>query len=125
MVKFEITNYILGDSPIEKDSVHTVVFPFIGNKEDIVHTQAGCGCTADIKILDDRIEAVYTESSAKHITPEQVENQFPSGVLSFSKTITVYFKDDKDLYVEEGMGKKFNSEKEHVDLLISGKVKLK
>jgi hypothetical protein len=125
MINFEVTNFSLGETPIEKDSVHKVIFPFTGDKNNIVHVQPGCRCTAEIKILEDRIEATYTESSAKHITPEQVANQFPSGILNFSKTITVYFKDDKDLYVEEGMNKRFNSEKEHVDLLISGKVNLK
>lgn len=125
MVQFKVTNFSLGDEPIEKDSIHTVTFPFEGNKESIVHIQPGCGCTASIVTYDDKIEAVYTESSAKHITEEQVEKQFPSGILNFSKTITVYFKDDKDLYVEEGASKRFNTEKEHVELLISGKVKLK
>lgn len=125
MINFEVINFSLGETPIEKDSVHKVVFPFTGDVNDIIHIAPGCGCTASIEKFDDRIEAVYTESSAKHITPEQVANQFPSGVLNFSKTITVYLRDDKDLYVEEGMNKRFNSEKEHVDLLISGKVNLK
>lgn len=127
MVEFSITEFNLGDTPIEKDSTHIVRFPFVGNKSDIVHMQPTCGCTANVKVLEDEdvIEAIYTESSAKHITAEQIDSHFPSGVLSFSKTITVYFKDDQDLYVEQGASKQFNKEKAHVDLLISGKVKLK
>jgi hypothetical protein len=119
-MEFKVVNFELGT--IEKDSVHTVSYPFEGDVSEIVHIAPGCGCTASIEKFDDRIEAIYTESSAKHITPEQIKDQFPSGLLSFSKTLTVYFRDEYDLYVEDGMNKRYNTEKKKVDLLISGKV---
>lgn len=119
---FEVVNYQLGE--IEKDSVHKTVFPFEGNVNDIIHIQPDCGCTASIEKFDNRIEATYTESSAKHLTPEQISAQFPSGFLSFSKGLTVYLKDEHDLYIEEGMSKRYNPEKKKIGLVISGKVKL-
>ena len=110
MIEFETKVVDLGD-PIEKNSVHKVVYPFKGSKDNIIHVQPGCSCTANVDVFDDRIEALFTESSAKNLTEDQIKKQFPSGLLNFSKTIKVYLKDDQDLYVEEGMNKVYNQKK--------------
>lgn len=52
----------------------------------------GCGCTADIQVLEDRIIATYTDQN----TVESVSKE-PNGEIQISKNLRVFLNDDKPL----------------------------
>jgi len=118
-MEFNSLNVDLGI--IEKGSKNTVVFPFVGDKSEIVNIQPSCGCTAECTVKDDCITAVYTEDSK---LGSNIKDQYPSGYYPFHKNITVYLKDDQDLQIESAAGLVYNPNKKSVRLSFTGKIKI-
>ena len=82
-------------------------------KDDVVAVYPGCGCTAEVKILDDGIEAVYNDN---HSTA-------PKTGSIFSKILNVSLNDGLPTHVPSDKGgSKFNDKKALVTLTFTGKV---
>ena len=124
MVAFKSTVFEFSD-PIEKASVHPIVWEFDGDPSKIVHIQPNCGCTANCKVEGNTIVGEYTDNVAVTIDPAVIDLHYPSGKASFEKRITVFLEDKEDLYVHEGMDKRLNRNKTNVELVFKGQVKLK
>lgn len=118
-MEFNNTTYDLGI--IVKGSKHVVRFPFTGNKEEIVEVKPSCGCTAECRVEDGCITAVYTEDSKLGVN---AKTQYPSGYYPFQKNITVYLKDDQDLQIQTAAGIVYNPHKKYQTLTFNGKVEL-
>ena len=101
-----------------------VEFKITGNPEDIVHIQPGCGCTANCRVEGNLLVADYTDQLGPQILKTDWKKAYPTNKAPFSKKITVFFKDDKNLYTHENGSKMFNKRKKHVDLTIVGEVNL-
>jgi hypothetical protein len=89
------------------------------SKGDIEEVKVGCGCTADIKILDDRIQATYTDSTPS----SSFEGKSTSHHIPIEKNMTVFYKDGKPLKITDAGKKKFNMQKAHTILRFFGNVK--
>ena len=113
---------------VEAGSKQNFEFKYQGEKENIVHVQPGCSCTADIEITKDAIKGIYTDNvglpiiNSMHI--DSLKKIYPNGTIKVSKDLTVFFKDEQDTYIIEGMIKKLNPNKRHLVLKINMLVKL-
>ncbi len=129
MVQFKNTMYTIPSSIGVGQSVE-VLFEYEGDSSEIVQVQPNCGCTAQCskeKVIDGRkyISCIYTDKDAVKIDKAHFHSHFPSGLMAFSKTITVFLQDNKDLYVIDGMDKKYNPAKTNLSLTFSGSVEVK
>lgn len=109
---------------IERNESIDVVFEYDGDMNDIIHWQPACGCTANIRKEGNSLIATYTENVSQNINQDHYKTHFPSGKIEYRKSITVFFKDQEDLYIQDGMDQKYNDKKKHVNLYFTGKVKL-
>lgn len=100
-------------SPGEK---YTVVYEFEGDPSEIGHVSAGCSCTANCKVIGNTIQAEYTDETS-------VAAQ--KGIFDFNKSINVFFKDGKEVWIEKNMGKVINPELVKKQLTFKGKVQVK
>ena len=100
-------------SPGEK---YTVVFEFTGDPAEILHIAPGCGCTANCKVVGNTIQADYTD---------QTSSAAQKGIFDFSKSLRVFLKDEKELWIQSGMDKVINNQKTNKTIRFSGKVQVK
>ena len=123
MIEFKSKYYIFGEllKPNEK---YPVSFEYDGDPSKITHIAPKCGCTAEVEKTDNIIKAVYTENVAASINMETAKEMYPSGIVSFQKTINVFIEDKEDNYVQDGMNKVTNPNKEVTKLTIAGFVKI-
>lgn len=70
-----------------------------GDGSMIEQVVPGCGCTADVDILPDRIVAKYNDNTKK----EEVL-ALPGKVMTVSKNLRVFLKDGKPLKVKNERG---------------------
>lgn len=78
----------------------------------------GCGCTADVKKLGDRVRATFTDTS--------MDEAFHGDTQEFTKTVTVFYDDGKPLMVKNNRGvEQYNTEKAQDVLTFTVKVKKK
>jgi len=124
MLKYKNKEFVFG-STLVKGSKNVAEWEFEGDASTIAHMQAGCGCTANIKIEGSKIVADYTDIDGPKIQEKIIDSHYPTGTLSFDKSIYIYYKDGKDLYVQNGMNKNFNKDKSYDQLRLKGKVCLK
>lgn len=83
----------------------------------IQKVQPGCGCTAKIDQLADRIRAVFTDQTVNDHFKGKDE-------LSLTKTLTVFYKDGKPLKTKNNRGVEiWNPEKEQDVLTFSVKIR--
>lgn len=83
-------------------------------KESVVFWSSGCGCLQDIIVRENGIEAQFYPGKA-HIQKERE---------SYWSTITVYFKDNNELYVTNNVGQPvLNPDKAQVELVVYGVVR--
>ena len=70
-------------------------------KDDIIHIQPNCGCTAEVTWEDGEIKAWYTADTVDKIRKRlpNVETQYPSGKVPVQKSLVVYLNDGEDLKV--------------------------
>lgn len=94
------------------------------NPDEVEFIKPGCGCTADVKVTTDEngkslITGIYNDSSNYSKT---VQGDKPKE-HSFTKSITVFFKDDQPLTNVNSLGNPvFNDQKKHILLYLSGTV---
>lgn len=119
MIKFKETTIDLGE--IEKGSKVDVVFPFEGDASEIVKVQPSCSCTADCKVEDAAVVALFTESEK---TTANMKDLYPSGFFPISKMITVYLKDDQDLQITGPTGLVYNPHKKSEVLRFNARVRI-
>ena len=123
MITFKSKYYIFG-ALLEPNAKYTVSFEYEGEPSKITHIAPQCGCTAEVEKKDNIITAVYTENVAAGINMETAKDMYPSGIVSFQKTINVFIEDKEDSYVQDGMNKVTNPNKEATKLIIAGFVKI-
>ena len=123
MIAFKSNYYVFGEllKPNEK---YKVSFEYNGVASDISHISPQCGCTAEIDKKDGIITAVYTENVAAGVDNETSASIYPNGIVPFQKNINVFVEDKEDLYVQDGMNKVINPQKEVIKLTIAGFVKI-
>lgn len=109
---------------MDSGETRRVEFKITGNPEDIVHIQPGCGCTANCRVEGNILVADYTDQIGPQILKTDWKKSYPTNKAAFSKKITVFLKDDKNLYTHDNGSKMFNKSKKHVELTIVGEVKL-
>ena len=84
--------------PVKAGSKVTIDWPYKGLTKDLVEdTKGNCGCTKP-EVLDDRIRAVYTDSTKS----KDIEKL--GGAKVVSKSVTVYLKDGEPLMVKNKKG---------------------
>lgn len=88
--KFVQDSYNFGT--ITKGTKVELEYPFEGDSDVIEHIKPSCGCTAAVKIdkVNNKITATYDSTKDGH-----------GGI---SKSIVVYFKDNKDLNIKNSLG---------------------
>lgn len=122
MIQFASKNMNIGI--IAEESKTQVVFDFQGDPNEIVHVQPGCQCTANCRVEGRSVIADYTDTDKPFRDREaNLKAHFPSGLWPFTKEITVYLNDGKDLKVVNESGLVFNPEKEHIVLKFQGQVR--
>jgi len=98
-----------------------------GDTTDIVRIQPGCGCTNDITTLTHSILANFNESTFGvegkntdngYVTPDEIK----LGYKHYSKSLTVFFDDGQDLYVQQGPNNTYNPNKTKITLSFGVKV---
>lgn len=120
MVKELIINF----GTVAQDGIVELEWDITGDPNDIVHVQAGCGCTANAHVDKEskKIRATFTEDDAKGLTDEQKKDWYPSGSVPISKTLDVYLRDEHDLIVlDENNQSAFNPEKTILQIGFVGK----
>lgn len=111
--------------PMQPGEVREISFDILGNPEDIIHIKPGCGCTANCEVKGNTLVATYTDTIGPPIKKsDNWKSSYPTGMVPFSKKITVFLKDDKPLYVHQNGSKLYNNSKKHIELTIVGEVKL-
>ena len=119
MFKSDLTD--MGD--IKEGSVVDVSWELADgtNPEDIVEYAPDCGCTAKFRIEGRKVVATFTETDVEKLTPDQKSGWYPEGKMPITKAVTVYFKDDKNLFIIDSTGKQvFNPEKKNARLTFIG-----
>lgn len=109
--KFKFLNDDIAIGKVKKGEKALIEFPFIGDTSIIEKVKPGCGCTAEVKIDEEKrvISAIYDSS-----------NDAKGG---FSKGVRVYFKDGLNLEITNQMGiKQINPKKASVSLKFSGQI---
>lgn len=91
---------------------YLIEFEFEGDPSEIIRIQPGCGCTADCKVVGNKITAMYTA--------DQKNSSTGSSKYEFNKSIRVFTKDDKDLWITENMNKKLNLSYNNTVLVFKG-----
>ena len=97
-------------------------------KEDIIHIQPNCGCTANVTWDDGLISAEFTADNIDQLKRrnKQLEVEYPSGKVPFSKGLTVFLNDGEDLKVLNQHGHEvFNPGKSKMALLFNGYIQYK
>lgn len=109
---FDLFNNILTviTEPIKAGSKVTIDWPYKALTRDLVEdTKGNCGCTKP-EVLDDRIRAVYTDSSNR-------KDLQKSGAKVVSKSVTVYLRDGEKLKITNSKGvEQYNDKKTSVTL---------
>jgi hypothetical protein len=109
---FDLFNNILTviTEPIKAGSKVTIDWPYKALTKDLVEdTKGNCGCTKP-EVLDDRIRAVYTDSSNR-------KDLQKNGAKVVSKSVTVYLKDGEKLKITNSKGvEQYNDKKASVTL---------
>lgn len=117
--RFVSDKFIFG-YPLKRGSQGNIV-EFMYGKDttavDVEFAKGTCGCT-DVKILKDRIQAKYNDGTDE----ASFEGHSISHAIPIEKSIRVFFKDGKDLYVTVKGKKNFNPEKEQMTLRFYGNV---
>lgn len=75
-----------------------------------------CGCTANCKVVGNTIQADYTD---------QTSSAAQKGIFDFSKSLRVFLKDEKELWIQDGMNKTINNQKTNKTIKFNGKVQVK
>lgn len=108
---FELFHNVLTvvTQPIKAGSKVTIDWPYKALSKDLVEeTKGNCGCTKP-DILDDRIRAVYTDSTKR--------GDIKDGAIVVSKSVTVYLRDGEPLKVKNKKGvEQDNPEKTSITL---------
>jgi hypothetical protein len=102
MSKFKNPMYVFPDL-IKVGSKNNIVSFFYGpdlKKDDIEQVFPGCGCTADVQILDDRITANYTDNTS----PLEIEGASASNAKPIEKSLTVVYKSEEPLWTKNERG---------------------
>lgn len=86
---------------IKPNSVTEVKWEIVGDPNHIIHWQANCGCTANIKKEGNQFIAEFTEEDFQNLTADQLSNWYPEGSIPVTKGITVYLYDGKNLFVRD------------------------
>ena len=104
---FKSVNYIVSESISPGDKGIKVEWLFeeltreqiYKESKDKYAVRPGCGCTANVEVLEDRIVATYTDSTKKDSVLKS-----PNREMSIRKTISVFLDDGKDLIVKNERG---------------------
>ena len=94
---------------------YLVIFEFEGDPTEIAHIKPTCSCTADCKIVGNTIQADYTDQTSPNAS---------KGLFEFKKNINVFFKNGKEVWVQNGMNKQLNSELPMKTISFQGKVRV-
>lgn len=86
-------------------------------KDQIDHLHPGCGCTAQIKVDDTGITAIYSDN-----TKEADVKKENSKVYRVQKHITVFLKDEQPLKIQGPKGAHFNPKKTQLKLFFNASV---
>ena len=108
---------------VKQDAEVPVEWKLTIPESDIVHMVVDCKCTADVKVEDGKIKALFKEDEAQQLNDEQKKKWYPEGYLPISKGITVYLNDGKNLVTFDGNGnQQFNPEKKQERIQFIGEV---
>lgn len=122
MINFKDKVIDIGDIKM-RSTDNIVEFTFEGDGRNIEFVRKLCGCTADEAILGHVLQLRYNETITRDVTKEELKSQYPEKYILFDKSVEVYYKDGKDLYVINEVGNKsFNSKKAHDTLTFKGKI---
>lgn len=113
---------------VKSESVTPVVWTGTFKKEDIIHIQPNCGCTANVTWEDGKVTAEFTADTFEQLQRrnKNLETEFPSGKVPFSKGMTVFLNDGEDLKVLNQHGHEvFNPMKNKHALLFNGYIQYK
>lgn len=109
---FDLFNNVLTviTEPIKAGSKVTIEWPYKALTKDLVEdTKGNCGCTKP-EVLNDRIRAVYTDSTNRR---ELLKN----GAKVISKSVTVYLRDGEQLKIKNSKGvEQYNDKKASITL---------
>lgn len=112
-LKFENTLYVVPSKVKLGQEGIRLEWPIeLGSGEMIEEVKAGCGCTAEVKVMSDRVVAIYNDN-----TKEAEVTSLPGRVKTISKNLRVYLKDGKPLKVRNERGvEQYNAEKTAITL---------
>lgn len=95
---------------------YKVIFEFDGDPSVIAHVSPACGCTANCKVVENTIQADYTD---------QTSPKAAKGIYDFSKNINVFYNNGEEVWVSTGMGKSINPQLRKEVITFKGKVEVK
>lgn len=113
MITFTITD--LENPDIPKGGSVTMAFPFIGDPKEIKQVSPGCGCTADCKVLGNKVVATFKDPFS-----DADKKNYPNGKIHYSKNINVFF--EEPTVVVEGMNKVVKQDRQKITLKFSGNI---
>lgn len=128
MVVFKETTIDIGT--MLPGDIAFVNFEYTGERSDVQFIRPHCGCTgSDVDLTTPTkkiLQFQFKESDTQHLTQVQIDNYYSDLKYPFTKQITVYFKDDKPLYITNEKGEKdYNPGKSQVNLYFTGEVDLR
>ena len=125
VIKFKDEKFRFEEDLEPNSTDNLVVWEFEGDPEDIVHIQPGCGCTANCRVDGNKLIAQYTDTESSKLDKDKITKAYPNLRYPFSKSVTVYLKDDEPLKILNDNGiSVYNRNKEHVVLNFGGHISL-
>lgn len=95
---------------------------YIGDGPDIVFTKPGCGCTAEVEYVDNKIIAYFNELAVTENGNNITQSNKEEGFKWVKKSLTVYLDDGSELYKTIGFQKNYNSNKAQLSIQFHLKV---